>query len=87
MPFIFDGYFDSRSDPGAVGFHSYKLHGDLVVAISQTFENAEGMCISRSSPAGTSRDVFVAVIAQVGEGDAVPIVEFTNARGSADVYE
>ena len=69
-----DGKLYARADGGAVGFHAHKLELQPVVAMAGIRVEDVRVGIAGDSAAHILMDVLVAVVVEVREGDAVPLL-------------
>src|SRR6266567_1753536 len=87
MALIFHRNFNARSDGSTVGFHSYQVKGDPVVAVAGIFKKAKRMRVSRGGASDFSEEVFVSVIINVGESHTMAFVKLASARGGSDIHK
>jgi len=76
MTFVFHGDFDVRADGGTIRFHAGKPHGNPVIIVAGISENAESVGITGRGTARIEKDILMAIISEVGEGDTVAFVKF-----------
>ena len=71
MAFVFHGDFDVRADGGTFRFHAGKPHGNPVIIVAGISENEESVGITGRGTARIEKDILMAIISEVGEGDSI----------------
>jgi hypothetical protein len=78
---------DASPDGGAVGLHAGELQVDPVVAVPWILEEAQRVGIARRGAAHLEHDLLVAIVIEIGERDAMALVQLPGAGRGRDVDE
>src|SRR5579864_3276827 len=74
LALILHGHMDACTNCRAVRLYADQLYRDPVVAVFRGLKDAEGMGIAGSRATNGNEKVLETVVAEVGEGYAVPFV-------------
>ena len=77
---VFDRHFDPCSNRPTIGFCANQLQVDPVIAVAWVLEHTQRVTIAVGRAPHLGDDVLVAVVAEIGEGDAVSLVQLACAR-------
>ena len=83
----FDGDRDLGANRGAIALHADQVHVDPVVALAGILEQPQGVTVRGHRAANLRDDVLVAVAVEIGEGDAVSLVQLARAGRGGDAHE
>src|SRR5258708_10625992 len=83
--FVLDGELNVSANRGAITLGSYQPQTDPVVAVAGILEQTNGVAIARDRASSFGNDLFIAVVIEVGEGNAVPLMKFARARRRGNV--
>ena len=78
-PLVFDGQLDSCADCRPVGLDADQPQAQPIVSVTGILEESQRMTVSWCRAADFSDDFLIAVIVQIGERDAMPLVQLAGA--------
>ena len=71
---------DSGADRGPIALHPDQLQRNPIVSMPRVFKQPHRMAVGGGGAADLGDDVFVAIVVEIGEGNAMALVQFASAR-------
>ena len=78
---------DARTDGGAVRAPAFEFQLDPAVAVSGVPEEDVLVYVPREGATDHREDILVSVVIDVPEGDAMPLLQVSEAAGGGDVLK
>src|SRR3984957_13395022 len=85
LTFILHRHLDAGANRRPIGFDSYEVETDPIVAIARVLEQPERVTVARHGSANFGQQIFIAVIVDIGEGHTMAFMQFTGTRRGRNV--